>query len=522
MSDNDSRILHGFSDRLAIERAVKDLANARNAYQQDQQAKALAARGKDVLRALLRHLEASDPTLRGGLGRLAQHMDPNLVIPALQQAAMDERRSDAARLTAVMLLERYLGQEIDPIMAQRIPASYDVARESGEEAIAIAETEPLVLVEYAEQLLDEPPEIVHAVLQVITDMEDPRRARLLQAVAAYAEPDLQREILTILGSIRHPLAVQALHVLWRLVAPDLKDQARRQIQKLRLSGVKEESTSDLRALWSPINAQGHSFLWFVHSSAEAPLGDLLVLILHDELGVVYATAYPQLDPELLPRPAARGKSNNIPMVDSSHRVLMVEIDPLLGLQMLDEALTRMAQLQFPWPGEIVVFGDWLWTGRPYPLPDPLWPKLPQPAFPEAETAKSLLEHPAFSGWVWTLPDLNVLLRDEDRATLQKNGTLHRRIAAMLVNETNRKLLSQRLLQQARWLTLSKDRKTAAQTLGVRENVNAGAVDHPFIEMLAWRSLLTAAADQAMRHALQSISRIEEEDTPPNRRPTTPA
>ncbi len=507
MSDKESRVLHSFSDRLALDRAVKDLARARNAYQQDQLARELAARGKPVLNALLRNLAASDPALRGGLGRLARHMDPNLIIPALRQAAMDERRSEAARLTAVMLLERYLGQEIDPSMAQRIPASYDVARESGEEAIAIAETEPLVLVEYAEQLLDEPPEIVNAVLQVITDMEDPRRARLLMAIAAYGDVDLQRDILIALGGIRHPLALQALQTLWRLVSPDLQPVARRQIQKLRLSGVKEEETAGtLRALWSPGNAQGHSFLWFIRVSDEEPVGHLLTLILHDELGVVYATAYPDLDLEALPLPAPRGRTHNVRMIDSPHNLLLAEIDPLLGLNLLEDALQNMSQQNFPWPGEIVVFGHWLWSGRPLSAPEFSWPRLPEPASAiNRRQANALLEHPAFAGWVWTLPDLGQLLRGHQEDALQKNGVIHEKIIDILLNEENRPRLSRRLLQQARWLTLTGDRKTAMQVLAVCEAVDAGDRDDPFIRMLAWRSLLTAAADRAMRNALRTIN-----------------
>ena len=520
-SDKESRILHGFSDRLAIERAVKELGKARNAYRQDQLAKTLAARGKQVISALLRNLEASDPTLRGGLGRLAQHLDPNLVIPALRQAAMDITRSDAARLTAVMLLERYLGQEIDPALAQRIPASYDVARESGEEAIAISETEPLVLVEYAEQLLDEPPEIVQAVLQVIKDMEDPRRVRLLMAVAAYGDPELQKEILVALGGVRDPQAIQALQTLWHLVTPDLQPVVRRQIQKLRLSGVpEEEPAGKLRAMWSPVNAQGHSFLWFIRVAEEEPVGDLLVLILHDQLGVVYATAYPDMDIEALPLPAPLGTSHNVPMMDSAHRVLMAEIDPALGTRLLDEALQMMALQDYPWPGEIVVFGHWLWSGQTLPPPEVAWPRLPKPAVAmDEETAHALLDHPSFAGWVWTLPDLDVLLRGHDAGALEKNGVLHQQISEILLNETNGPLLAQRLLQQAQWLMLARDRVTAMKVLAVREAVEAGDSEHPFVRKLAWRSLLTAAADRAMRHALKSISRTQD-DTSDGGWPTT--
>ena len=505
MSDQEKRIL-SFGDRLALDRAVKALADARNALELDRAARELAGRGKPALNALLRHLDVSDPALRGGLGRLAQYLDPAETIAALRRAAMDESRSDSARLTAVMILERFLGQEIDPALAQRIPASYDIARESGEEAIAIAETEPLVLVEYAEQLLDEPPEIVQAVLQVVKDMEDPRRAKLLMAVAAYAAPAIQKDIITALGGIRDPLALQALQTLWHLVSPELRPQVQRQIQKLRMAGVNAPEPSALRTMWSPVNAQGHSFLWLIREHWDTGRSDLLTLILHDELGVVYASAYPDLDMEQLPMPSSRGAVHPVRLVDGHHEVYMVEMKTTLGLQLLDEALARHVDSQAPWPGEVVVFGHWLWAGRPLP-PEPVnWPRLPAPADDVDEAgALALLEHAAFSGWVWLLPQFDALFDQQNEHEIRKNGPLHEQVIHLLLEEPNKSRLSRRLHQQALWFRLAKNMRLSARTLAVRQALDAGDESHPFIRELAWRSLITAAADRAMRRTLRLLS-----------------
>ena len=506
MSDNHSRVLHGFGDRLAIEQAVKALGQTTNAYQQEKLAKELATKGRPAINALLRHLDASNPTLRGGLGRLATFLPQKEVIAALRGAAMDQSRTDAARLTAVMILERYLDQEIDPAMAQHMPASYDVARESGEEALLIAETEPLVLVEYAEQLLDEPPEIVEAVLHVITTMETPNRARLLLAIAAYGDEALQKEIIRALGSIRHPVALQALLTLWRLSLPQQHPLIRRQVQKLTMAGVKLAEAGNLRALWSPVNAQGHSFIWFIHPHPHQDgLGDVLILILHQELGVIYAIAYPDFDLNTLPLPAPRGKTHTTRMIDSHYQLRLVEIAPALGLRVLDDALQTMLDQGFPWPGELIVFGHWLWRSSP-PAVAASWPPLPKPAEAIDEaTAQDLLEHPAFDAWVWEMPEVNTLLSEQSENTLAKDSDIHRKVIAALINEDNGPVLAQRLLQQARWFTLGKNRVHAAQTLAVREAVLARDAQHPFIRALAWRSILTAAADRAMRSALGLLS-----------------
>jgi hypothetical protein len=76
-----------------------------------------------------------------------------------------------------------------------------------------------------------------------------------------------------------------------------------------------------------------------------------------------------------------------------------------------------------------------------------------------------------------------------------------------------------LLKQARWLMLAKDRRTASSVLAVRDAVDAGDSENPFVRKLAWRSLLTAAADRAMRYALKSINNQDdlspEGRTPPS-------
>jgi hypothetical protein len=501
MSDKDSRILHSFGDRLAVEQAIKALAQARNAQQQEVLARELAQKGPLALKALLRHLEDSNPAMRGGMGRLAKHLPPELVIPALRQAAMDDARTDNARLTAVMLLERYLGQEIDAAMAQRIPASYDVARESGEEALSMAQTEPMVLVEYAEQLLDEPPEIVQAVLHVILAMDDPAKVRLLLTIAAYADDALQEEILVSLGGIRHALTLQVLRTLEHVVSPHLQKLARRQQQKLQMAGVQELPGGALRALWSPVNAQGHSFLWFVHQSPGADAGNLLMLILQDELGVVYASAHSNIDLMSLASPAPRGQVHHVRMPESQHHAMLAEIDPALGLHLLERALQTMHAKNFPWPGEVVVFGHWLWQGT-WDGNAASWPRLPKATTQlDDEASKALLEHPAFAGWAWGVPELATILLAHQHKTLAQGDAAHRQVIDMLMAEENRIVLRERLVQQARWLMLTKNRKQAMQTMAVNEALTSDHEAPPFVRILAWRSLLTAAADRAMRNAL---------------------
>jgi hypothetical protein len=87
--------------------------------------------------------------------------------------------------------------------------------------------------------------------------------------------------------------------------------------------------------------------------------------------------------------------------------------------------------------------------------------------------------------------------------LEKGNDAHQAISQHLVT-SEADNLAQRLHQQALWLTLAHDTRTASLILSVREAVLAGQADHPFIQALAWRSLLTAIADRATRRTLRLL------------------
>ncbi|MCS7038014.1 MAG: hypothetical protein NZP34_00245 [Caldilineales bacterium] len=508
---SDDRIIRGFGDRLAIEQAVRALAQAPNAFELERRARDLAAQGEAVIPALLRHLDTDDPTLRGGLGLLARHLDRDAVVPALRRAAADPRRPAAARLTAVMILERYLDEAVDPNLAGRLPDARAVARQSAHEALRLAETTPLVLVEYAEQLLREPPEVIHQVIDVLTEDDDPRMAELLGVIAAYAAPTEAARLIHRLGVLRTPAALLALATLQKLLAPELQPLAGRSLRKLQLAGVRPPDRPPLRALWSPLlGAQGQSLLWFIrpHTDDRAVL---LVLVCHDRFGLLQIEAHPAVALDMVPPPAPRGGIHRLSLPGSPRPLLLAEIDPHLGLRLLDEALERVRERKVPWPGELVVFGSWLWDGATSAaaLPEPP----PAPAVP-ADAFTALFRHPAFSGWVWDVPDATRLLARELAAgTLTENGLAHRTMAQRLVEPEAAALLAERLRRQAQWLLLIGDQTTAAIALAACEGVLSQNPDHPFVRALAWRSLLTAAADRATQQALKLAQTGEPESAP---------
>lgn len=510
---SNDKVIHSFADRLALERAVQALGEAPNAYELERRARELAAKGSLALNALLRHLDASTPTLRGGLGLLAQSLDRDLVVPALHRAAADPLRSATARLTAVMILERYLGESIDPSLTPALPDPAQVARQSAEEALALAAGSPLVLAEYVIQLLAEPPEVIYAVIDVLSSLESPQRARLLMAIASYAPAAIAERTLPHLNAIRHPAALESLRILRHLAPPGLQPACDRQARKLQLAGVRAEASLPDRCLWSPTSAQGHSQIWIIHredAAAGAEGGDyagLLALGLHDDLGVTRAETAPHLPLDGLPMPAPRGYVHRLRIPNSAQVVHLAEIDPALGLALVNRVVAAQRAKDLAWPPELIGFGVWLWGAEMVASIAPAWPALPAPATDARPDAfVDLLRHPAFSAWAWEISDLpSLLAHQREGPHIREGGAAHRAIARRLVADENARLLAQRLEQQAQWLALTGDEATAALTLAAGAAIQSGQAEHPFVWALSFRSLLTAAADRAAQQALRFAS-----------------
>lgn len=497
---NDGKIIHSFGERLAIDQEVQALAAAANVLELEQRARALAARGKAILPALLRRLDTDNAALRGGLGLVVQQLDRDLIVPALYNAAADSRRPAAARHTAVMLLERYLHENIDPNLIARLPHAADVARQSAEQALHIAQTQPLVLIEYAEQLRQEPPDIIDSVIDIIATLDDPARANLLLAIAAGDDLRLLARILPLLGAIRHPLALAALHTLARIADPRSQPAILRQIRKLRLAGVPAPTPTPLRSLCTPISAQGQSLLWFIHRPPQAAEAGLLVCILHDQLGIVQVDGQPAVQLDALPFPAAAGYRHQLRLPDSSQILHLVELHPVQGLHLLAMAITQMRAAELPAPGELVLFGRWLWqTDDPARDPVAAWPDLPPPAEGAPADFARLLQHPAYASWAWDLPDIDLLLRQHDPAlALIPTSPAHSQVATRLAAAPAAAQLAARLRAQARWFSLGADMGNAGLSLAAAAAIEKGEAGHPFVQALAWRSLLNAAAARAAR------------------------
>ncbi|RME83910.1 MAG: hypothetical protein D6775_06900 [Caldilineae bacterium] len=506
MSSENDNVIHGFSKRLALEREIEALAEASTAIELERRARALAGHGEQIVPVLIRHLGTDNAQIRGGLGLVARYLDRDLIVPALHRAAADPHLPGDARLTAVMILERYLDVEVEPALAQTLPDASEVARQSAEEALALAEKDPYTFYEYAEQLLAEPPEIVNAVLDVLVTIDDPRMAQLLMTIAGYAPEHVRQRLVQRIGTIRHPLALQALRTLAHLVPASQRADVQRQVRKLQMAGVTSGPAPVLRGLWSPMDAFGNHFLWFIQSQEDGQSVNLLMLLLHDTLGVQQAGAQADVPRHDAPTAAEVGHLHRLKVADISYHFHLVEMVPALALTLVDDAVQASIDAELPLPAALVTFGHWLW-GSGEPDGAASWPDLPPPAESAQGTEfVDLFGHPAFATWLWTLPESEHSVLDEKPESVQIPGSpVHQRIAQALVADEAASTLARRCRSQALWLTLTGESRLAALALAAAHAFEHKVVDHPFVQTLAWRTLVAAVQEDAVPPDLRLLS-----------------
>lgn len=273
-------MLTGLLQRRALEQAFAELSRTTEPSAVQQQAQTIAEYGSAALQHLLTLLDTPDPQLRGGLGQVARYLPPERIIPALRAVARDRERSDQARLAAVTLLERFLDETIDNALIGNLGDPDVAARQSLVELIAAMDEEPLSVLEYLDQLGEQPPEVVEMVLDALPAVEpSPHLATLLRMLAQGENAGIARRAIDELIRLRTPAAARALASLVPNLPPSLASATERGLRKLRFSGVQESAEHDpdrepwyapglyWRALISPMDASGDQFIWFVGAEA---------------------------------------------------------------------------------------------------------------------------------------------------------------------------------------------------------------------------------------------------------------
>ncbi len=414
----EAKVLTGLLQRRALEEAFAELSRITDPVVVQQRAEAIAAYGPAALHHLISLLDTPDPQLRGGLGQVARHLPREQVVPALRAVARGGERSDQARLAAVTLLERFLGEPIDDALIASLRNPDAAARQSLAELIAAMDDEPLSVVEYLEQLAQQPPEVVDMVLGALPSVEpSPHLATLLRMLAQGEDARVARRALDELARMRSPAALRGLASLAPNLPPTLRPIAERGERKLRFSGVSERADHDphrepwyapelrWRALMSPVDMLGSQFLWFIGQDEADARTVFFTVLIQDPGGLRDASGSLEVEADDVPPARRVGYVHVVGGDEGGPGTTLLEAPPPLACKALTNALARNWEAGAPMPVGYRLFSPLIWLSdeaqAAHERDEDATEAVTDDAFDEQE-AEALFDHPAFVGWLEVL------------------------------------------------------------------------------------------------------------------------
>lgn len=503
MSDSSSKIITTFQDRLALETAVKSLAETTSAAEIRQRAAEIAAKfGDRAIPALVGHLNTTDPQMRGGLGMLAAMLDYEKTTAALRVAARNRVLDDQARLTAITILDRYLNIVPDEDMYMGMGAPEEAALRSLREVLADQETDALVLVEYFRQLELQPLDVQLTMARAATRLDAAEAVPMLRMFAQAPTHLIAQEAVQALGALVTPSAAGALQGLIPTLRPDLRSMAERALQKLRLRGTAvpplRSPAEGFRCLATPPDSRGGQFLVFILP----PDGDTpsltLRLAINPTDGLIEATAGAADSPADLPEPLAVG-ALHASLVELGHP-LWLEAPYDYGRRRVQACLPVSLESKRPL-AHAYRFLNWaLWQWTP-PMHYVVSLEV-KPATKSKSGLKELLSYSALSGWYLNTPQVfklaDQLLGEPERVTAQR---FERVVTQLLVSELAAGSLDLPAIVDAlaalqEWLLLAGRRDLALQAQALAGSLTTAPQENPLLLHMANLGLRIAMITQA--------------------------
>jgi hypothetical protein len=485
-----AKVLTGLMERRALEAAFGELAEITSPTLQVERAQELARQGAAVLPVLLSLLETSDPQLRGGLGQVAARLTRAEVVPALLHVARSPEQSKQARLTALTILDRFLHEPVDDTLLGDLTNPEALAQQSLREVLHEMARNPFSVIEYLNQLAEQPPEVWLMIVNAIPSMPaSPDVVTLLRMFAQSEDASLAHSALEQLGRIRTADAALALSCLAAILPPQRAQLAERGLRKLRLGGVAPPGTDisgnslGWRALISPLNGAGYQVIWFIGRSTLRDHGTLFSVLTRDPDGIVNSFGSTEVPADALPPQQPTGTLHTVAQSADLPPITFLEVTFDAGRKAVREALELNWQTDNPTPLEYRLLNPLIWSTK-------LDPEAGLPVIPAGREytpaqAIKVLEHPAFASWFWQDPALVEAARGLGR---QPNPEARRDHITMLANSRFTSdvvtCYQRRLRAMARWLALASQPEMAARAWAVAEHLGTGEpADSPFVRRL---------------------------------------
>ncbi|MGQ9593966.1 MAG: hypothetical protein ACUVXH_05480 [Anaerolineae bacterium] len=520
MKDEPGKIITSLRHRLSIEAAMREMLEAASLEEFEAMAARIARQGAhQVVPVILANLDTTDARFRGVLGSVARYLDREEIAYALREVVMQPGRSDQERTTALMILDRYLGEEIGDSLYVELSDPLEVARQSLRELAAEAEKGTEAYEEYLRSLEDEPVDVALLVLKATQAMEPSLVVEPLRLLAQDPREAVAQEAIRLLGTLRVPDAALALRSLIPCLTSDRRKAAERALRKLALAGVSAPpplpAEGRCRFLVSPVEGQGVRSVWVLERSSAENRLNLLTLMLQDGLGIVDCFGTEGLTEAPLTRSSAPGTVHRLVLPQREYRLDLLETDPGYAVRLLEEGAQQTLERQGTLPLEYRVWSKVLWK---YDLPAPRPPQLPKVPTAQRDAlrpkVRRLLAHPAFDSWTPWTPEVETWVAAW-RGTAPPNlrtaqgATLVRRLVAQYYQEEALEACRRRLLANSEWFLMAGEREMAELALVAAEDLDPETrTEHP---------LLLALAERAFLLVWDALQRGESEPVPKQRK-----
>lgn len=467
MTDN---IIHSFQQRRQLTQDVAALAQTQNEAELMERVRHLVREHPaDLLAAaVMKHLDTPNSQLRGGLGHLAALLPPDEIGPLLRNAAANRSNPAQLRVTAALLLERFLGESVSPAVLNDLNQTNEVAFQSLREAVEEGMANRHVLWEYVTQMHQTNEQIALMVLDLAERLAPDARVDLYRllaqdewaVVARTALPRLERL------AVENARALQALYTLRFMLPPDEAEQVTRTLRKLQFTGhpYNPPAPNGWRALMSPTDIGGNYSIWFVKAASAAQNdGVLLGVVLNHRLGIVQGFGSETLPDDQLPSPHPVGELVTV-RSDHGQAAVLLEMPFEVARWLLAQvhAAHWAAVPLRPLPGEYRLYADRLWHFAVPEVAAELTAyfeddesKLP-PIDELDKAAVELLAHPALANWSF---NNRMLLHSLGAAGSSLANLPSQEVAALMLRELSQRAeyvqllsaLSAALRAQAVWL-----------------------------------------------------------------------
>lgn len=473
---SDQGIIQGFQERRQIEDAILALGATTTEAELIAQTGELVGRfpADRLAAAIQRHLGDTNSQLRGGLGHLSALLPPEMIVPALRDLAANRQKTPIERMTALLILERYLGESVSPALTSDLSGNDDIAMQSLLEAVEEGRTNRHVYLEYVTQMQEHSVDVAFMVLGLLNRLAPDDRVEMLRLIAQDPRSQVARVALDRLTTLAttdgSDPALRALHTLSFTLPPALADQVQRSLRKLQFMGRRYQPPSAelWRALLSPADAGGYFNVWLVAAPTQATLADgvLLGFSLALHQGIVQCSGVVSMEAASLPPQRPIGQ---VTTIENGKNQQMLEISFEIGRWLVQKALTAHWRHEdgTDLPGEYKLYNDLLWQYAAPHLPERCVfifdpgddAGLAHPDMSAVgNAADALIRHPVMRPWIgWAASVWAMLAPEQDTSPVDHAKALIDYVLSEIDRLPQRSQFQENMAAalriQALWLTL---------------------------------------------------------------------